>query len=157
MTRERDTSDPSFVVLAGVLLAFGLLTSCATSTAEFTSGSFEEIEAALEVDGLEICGTTDVVWDDVGGVVAGRQYQLSSDSCADLRRNENELQVQEFDDVGDRDGALFNAMSYMTRGARFANGQLWTWGPFLLELSGPVGDDVSYRVNSALESIGAVP
>jgi hypothetical protein len=105
---------------------------------------------------LGICHQESVSIDHLQGVQAGEAYVLGFHACPKAKSGENVLTVYEFNSSAARDSTALNFFGGHGRAAGFGpQGSLWTYGPFLILLSGQRSDLVDQLAHNGLKDIGA--
>jgi len=124
--------------------------------ADFQDASFDEVEAALVDEGLQICEQVDLELTEREGALEGRQLVLADESCPDSERTVDVLSIVEFETGDDRDAALRDIQGARGRVEGFgALGVAWTFGPFVISLTGERDPSVVDQLTDAMDNLGA--
>ena len=142
--------------LAASAMVLALLAVACQGTAEFQEASFDEVEQALLDEGIQICEQVDLELTEREGVLESRELALADESCRDDERRVDVLSIVEFETEDDRDGALRDFQGARGRIEGFgAQGVAWTFGPFVIFLTGERNAPLVDRVTDAMENLGA--
>ncbi len=126
------------------------------SPADFQDASFDEVEQALLDEGIQVCEQVDLELTEREGVLESRELVLADESCRDDERRVDILSIVEFETEDDRDGALRDFQGARGRIEGFgAHGVAWTFGPFVIFLTGERNDALVDQVTDAMEDLGA--
>jgi hypothetical protein len=143
-------------LVAACGLGVGLGWGQARSSFHRSGASFSAIEATLKQQGLRICSRQSVPVSRVRGAVAAEAYVLGFHTCPSATSGRNLLAVYQFNSSSARDGAALGFLGARGRAAGFgAQGSVWTYGPFMVMLSGQRSDIVDELTHSGLKDLGA--
>ena len=138
---------------AGLALAGCGLTH-ATSPYDNPAASFGRLKTAFQVTGLHVCSQTPVDWK-TQGFVKGTAYVVAAD-CATVRNNPvaSLVTVSQYASARSRDTAEQQANIFV-RYAPVRATTVWSYGPYLITVSGARDPGSARIVNDALRNLGA--
>lgn len=129
--------------------ALVLIAACGDRADFDTEASFSDVEDAITDGGLEICDAVNGDDGRANQAVESRQYEVAFDCDRD---DTVPVDVDEFDDVDDRDAAARNfEVQVRPRGY----GSVWTYGPFTIFTFGERDDAVEEQLTDILDELGA--
>lgn len=132
-------------------LAFGF--GQGRSSYSKTGASFGAIEHSLTEQGIRICSRQSVDVTRIRGVQAAETFVLGYHSCPSSASGDiNRLTVYQFSSSETRDAAARGSLG--ARGTR-QPGSVWTYGPYLIVMSGQGKDRVTELAHNALRDLGA--
>ena len=121
-----------------------------------TGASLTAIEATLKQQGLRICTTENVPVNRLQGAQTAQADVLGFHTCPSTTSGENVLTVYRFNSSGARNSAALAFLGGRGRAAGVGpQGSLWTYGPYLITLSGQRSDIVDQLTHNGLKALGA--
>lgn len=136
------------LVLAALAVVLGLVAWAAHGRAEFTGGSFAEVEAAFGAAGLSVCAESRPPDPLAPGAVASRSYELGAGCGGDTAT----VVVDRFADPAARDAAARRFESLVRpRGS----GVVYTLGDTTVSVRGSGDTAVQEALDPALRAAGA--
>lgn len=138
-----------WVLVLATVACVTLLAGCGQEPYE--DRSLDELRSGFADHGLDVCdtGEADV---DLPGAVDTTTFEVALDCEND---DEALVSATAFDDVDDRDGAAAQYALESTRGIGRGLNNVWTFGPYVVVLSGPRDDAAAEAVTETLDSLAA--